>query len=192
MTPRPPSRQPIPEHAKRVFQGKLFEIYQWEQELYDGTTTIFEKAKRMSDAVVVIPVLPNGDFIITDDEQPGRVPLITFPGGHTEPGESPEETGKRELLEETGYASDDVRFWYAFQPETKVDFAVYFFIARNCRKVADIQPDAGERIKVHTITFDEFIELAHEPNLQNANMKLALLEAKYNPEKREELRKLFA
>ena len=43
---RPQSPRPIPPDAKRVFKGKIFEAYQWEQELYDGTKTIFEKLAR--------------------------------------------------------------------------------------------------------------------------------------------------
>lgn len=42
---RPVSRQPIPDHAKCVFKGVIFDVYQWEQKLYNGTTTTFEKLK---------------------------------------------------------------------------------------------------------------------------------------------------
>ena len=31
----PISEQPIPENAKKVFSWKLFDVYQWEQELFD-------------------------------------------------------------------------------------------------------------------------------------------------------------
>jgi len=71
---RPKSRQPIPDHAKRVFKGVIFDVYQWEQEMYDGARTIFEKVKR-TDVVVVFPVLPDGkyeaeEFILWDAQQP--------------------------------------------------------------------------------------------------------------------------
>lgn len=43
---RPKSKQPIPENAKLVFKGKIFDTYQWEQEMYDGSRVTFEKIKR--------------------------------------------------------------------------------------------------------------------------------------------------
>ena len=42
---RPKSKQPIPENAKRVFKGIIFDVYQWEQELYNGSKAVFEKLK---------------------------------------------------------------------------------------------------------------------------------------------------
>ena len=29
--------KPIPSYAKMVFKGKLFEVWQWEQKMFDGT-----------------------------------------------------------------------------------------------------------------------------------------------------------
>lgn len=77
---RPPSQQPIPPHAKRVFKGILFDVYQWQQKQYDGSYKTFEKIKR-SDTVSVIPVTAEGKFIITHQEQPLTDPFTGFPGG---------------------------------------------------------------------------------------------------------------
>ena len=35
----------VPKQAKRVFKGVIFDVYQWEQEMFDGTKEIFEKLK---------------------------------------------------------------------------------------------------------------------------------------------------
>src|SRR3989344_90768 len=100
---RPKSKQPIPENAKRVFRGVIFDVYQWEQEMYDGTRTIFEKLKR-PDTVVVFRVLPDGKIILTEQEQPGgKGPFIGATGGRVDEGEDILAVAKRELLEESGY-----------------------------------------------------------------------------------------
>ncbi|MGE5541230.1 MAG: NUDIX hydrolase [Bacillota bacterium] len=187
MIERPESLQPIPPHAIRVFEGKIFEIYQWEQELFDGTTTIFEKAKRTHDSVVAIPILPDGKLLITEDEQPGRAKLVTFPGGQMDTDEDPQAAVLRELEEETGYTSSDISYWFGFQPEAKVDYAVYFFIARNCVPDGEIHHDAGERIKVRTVTLDELIELSDEPRFQNTALAPLLISARYNADAKAKL-----
>src|SRR3989344_4305397 len=103
---RPKSKQPLPEHAKRVFKGAVFDVYQWEQELYDGTHKTFEKLKR-PDTVVVFPVLDDGKILLTEQEQPGKEPFIGATGGKVEEGEDILEAVKRELLEESGYEAEE-------------------------------------------------------------------------------------
>ena len=66
---KPISKQPIPESAKKVFTGKLFDVYQWEQELFDGSTTTFEKVKT-KDIVSIIPVTTDGKIMICKQKQP--------------------------------------------------------------------------------------------------------------------------
>ena len=89
---RPKSKQPIPDNAKRVFKGVIFDTYQWEQKMYDGSRVMFEKLKR-PDTVVVFPVLSNGRIILTEQEQPGKEPFIGATGGRVE-----ERTLRREWI----------------------------------------------------------------------------------------------
>ena len=67
---RPKSKQPMPGNAELVFKGVIFDVYQWEQEMYDGTKKTFEKIKR-KDSVAIFPVLPDGKIIISEQQQPG-------------------------------------------------------------------------------------------------------------------------
>src|SRR3989338_338565 len=109
---RPQSKQPIPPHAKRVFQGVIFDVYQWEQEMFDGTRAIFEKLKR-PDTVVVFPVLPDGKIILTEQEQPGKKPFIGATGGRIDEGEEVLAAARRDLLEESGYEASEFILWGA-------------------------------------------------------------------------------
>lgn len=190
MHERPPSRQPLPEDAKRVFSGVLFDVYQWEQKLFDGKTTTFEKLKR-NDSAVVIPVLEDGTLLLEEDEQPGRNTVLTFPGGQGEEGEDPETVARRELLEETGYTADTLTLWHAAQPSSKIEWAIYTYIAKGCRKVAEPALDGGERITLRAVTLDELIELADDPIFQNKEMVIDLVKARYDKEVRASLEKLL-
>ena len=99
---RPKSKQPIPDNDKKIFGGVLFDVYQWEQELFDGTKTLFEKLKR-PDTVVVFPVLDDGKIILTEQEQPGKEPFIGATGVCSVNGVGILERAKCELLEDSGY-----------------------------------------------------------------------------------------
>ncbi|OHA32245.1 MAG: hypothetical protein A2928_01155 [Candidatus Taylorbacteria bacterium RIFCSPLOWO2_01_FULL_45_15b] len=187
---RPKSKQPIPDNAKKVFSGVLFDVYQWEQELFDGTKTLFEKLKR-PDTVVVFPVLDDGKIILTEQEQPGKEPFIGATGGRIDNGEDILEAAKRELLEESGYEASEFILWDAQHPTSKIDWVVYTFIAKGLKKVADMNLDAGEKINLKLVNFDEFIEIAINKNFVEKEIIPKLYEAKLHPEKREELKKLF-
>lgn len=188
---RPKSKQPIPDHAKRVFEGVVFDVYQWEQELYDGAKATFEKLKR-HDTVVVFPVLLDGRILLTEQEQPGKEPFIGATGGRVDEGEEILAAAKRELLEESGYEAKKYILWHAEQPASKIEWAVYFFIAKDLKKVADLNLDGGEKITLKPVTFDEFIKIGTSGQyFAEREIVPKLLEATFYPEKKEELRKLF-
>lgn len=187
---RPKSRQPIPSDAKKVFQGVLFDVYQWEQEQFDGTKRTFEKIKR-PDTVVVFPVLNDGRIILTKQEQPGTDPSIEAPGGRVDKGEDILTAAKRELLEESGYEAEEFILWDAQHPSNKVDWVVYTFIAKGLKKVADINSDAGEKIEEMIVTFDDLIEEGIKKSFSGGEIVHYFYEALLDKNKKDELRELF-
>lgn len=190
MIKRPPSKQPIPPHAKKVFKGHSFDVYQWEQELYNGETTTFEKIKRV-DTAGIIPITPDGKIILAEQEQPGTEPFIGSIGGRIDEGETPLEAAERELLEETGYKAKEFILWYAVQPFDKIDWAIYTFIAKGCEKVAKQNLDAGEKINLKFVTFDEFIKISAQKNYRDVEVALKMFNLLHNPEEMEKTKKLF-
>lgn len=189
---RPKSKQPIPPNAKKVFKGVIFDVYQWEQEMFDGTRAIFERAKRQ-DSVTILPVLPDGRILLAEQEQPGHPLFIGGLGGRIDEGEDVLTAAHRELLEESGYTAERFDLWIALNQLPKTDWAVYVFIAKGLKKVSELNLDAGEKIKLLPKTLDELIDLATDKHVYFREQEIMpmLLEAKYNPAKRKELEELF-
>lgn len=187
---RPKSKQPIPEHAKLVFKGKIFDTYQWGQEMYDGSKKIFEKIKR-PDTVVVFPVLDDGTILLTEQEQPGREPFIDAPSGRVDEGENILEAAKRELLEETGYEASEYILWKAVHPVTKIEWVCYTFIAKGCKKVIEEEPDNGEKITPKLVSFDDLLLLSENPIFRAQESIKDLFQARLSKEKYDELKELF-
>lgn len=163
----------IPPQAKRVFKGVIFDVYQWDQTLYDGSTATFEMLKR-ADSVAVIAVQDDMVLLIEDD-QPSRPIVLGFPAGRSDPGETPLETAKRELLEETGYQAESWELYQSFEPSHKMDWRLPFFIAKNLHKAQDADPGAGERIKITWVTFDELLIKIKDPRFIETHFAFHLL-----------------
>jgi ADP-ribose pyrophosphatase len=187
---KPKSLQPLPSHAKRVFKGKIFDVYQWEQKVFDGSIEIYEKLKR-ADTIEVIPVTEDGKVILLKEEQPGKKPFLGVAGGRADEGEDPLKTAKRELMEETGYTSNEFILWDSQQPMSKIEWAVYIFIAKNCKKIKDTELDNGEKIELEYISIDEFLDTALSEEFADVEIKLKVMEAKLNQKKMDKLIKLL-
>ncbi|MDD2487231.1 MAG: NUDIX hydrolase [Candidatus Gracilibacteria bacterium] len=177
----------IPEHAKKVFKGVLYDVYHWDQELYDGTTKIFEMLKR-NPASFVIPISDDGNIYILEQEQPGRQPYYSFPGGSGEDGEDALELAKRELLEETGLVGYDWELFKTYNQSGKIDYEKPCYISRNCKKIQEQELDGGEKIKVIKVNWEEFKTIITGPKFRMSDFGFDFVRELYNG-REEELKK---
>ncbi|MBB1565022.1 NUDIX hydrolase [Candidatus Gracilibacteria bacterium] len=155
----------IPKNATKVFSGKTFDVYQWEQEMFDGSKKIFEKLKR-NDSVDIIAINKNNEIYILEEEHPGREPFFGLVGGSCENGEKPIETAKRELFEETGLQSNSWEVFGIYSRSSRIEQNSNIFIARNCEKVGEQSLDSGEKIKFKIVNWDEFLKIVANPKFR--------------------------
>jgi 8-oxo-dGTP pyrophosphatase MutT (NUDIX family) len=95
--------------------------------------------------------------------------FLEIPGGCIDPGETPAEAVRRELLEETGYAFDTIEELCALypNPSTSGNIATSF-IAKGGRKVQEQHLDGREEIEVLTVPLAEFKTMVLEHKLLQA------------------------
>lgn len=181
----------MPPNAKKVFSGLIWDIYQWEQKMFDGTTRTFECLKRVNTAVI-IPVV--GDQILIQRQlQPHwDHELISLPAGRFDGEEDPLVCAQRELLEETGFTSGDWELFDKGHPYRPMIWERFVFIARDCKKISEQHLDPGERIACEVVSFDEFLNLADHPDWRETGMSILMYQCRLYPEKRRALEeKLF-
>jgi 8-oxo-dGTP pyrophosphatase MutT (NUDIX family) len=76
---------------------------------------------------------------------------VEIPGGCVDPGETPIEAARRELLEETGYVSDEWTFIGEVVPNPAIqNNRCYTFLARGARKERETSFDTTEYIVTFT------------------------------------------
>lgn len=171
----------LPSNAKKVFEWEIYDVYQREQKMFDGRREIFEKIIR-PDNVFVIPVMEDGRILTIMQKQPHKnywySALIWW--RIEKKHESPEHAIRSEMREEAWLQSDDLYVYKTIERKGKVSFTTYIYIARQCRKEHEPQPDpGGEIIELQYMHFDEFIDRMTGdefsfPELQNIFLKIRL------------------
>jgi ADP-ribose pyrophosphatase len=144
----------VPKEAKRVFKGILFDVYQWPQKMYDGSTATFEMVKKLD--YVQIVGIKDGKIVTIRDEQPHRGMHIHFPGGRTDSHEeSWLDAAKREMREETGLNFKNWRMIAVYQPVSIVEQFAVWFLATDFESEQPQKLDGGEKIEVELKSFEE-------------------------------------
>lgn len=163
----PPTHRLVPPHAKRVFQGQIYDVYQWEQELYDGSKATYEMLKR-PDTIQVFAI-KDDKLVVLLEEQPSMGPAYYgLPGGrHDYDGETELQAAQRELREETGMEFKTWRLIRVFQPQGKIDQFMYYFVATDFVGQGETHPDPGEKIEVKLVSLEEAKALAATPQARH-------------------------
>lgn len=108
--------QPFKKLSEEVVQENPWWKYKRDTfETNDGTIGEYNYGEGRGSAMV-IPVLPDGKIVMVEAiRYIWNRESIEFPCGGREPGESKEQTAKRELLEETGAVIKNIQFLGTFQ-----------------------------------------------------------------------------
>jgi ADP-ribose pyrophosphatase len=101
------------------------------------------------------------------------------------------EAAKREFLEETGYEASEYVLWKSVHPTSKIDWVVYVFIAKGCKKTKEQLLDGGEKIELKPVSFDDLLQMGRDPKFMEKEIVQDLYEALLDKEKYFELKKLF-
>lgn len=143
-----------PDHAKRVFKGVIFDVYQWQQKLFDGSEVTFEMLRR-PETLIVIGVV-DGKITVLQEVQPHVGDRSGFPGGRLDPEDnSTLDAAKREMLEETGYTFKSWRLIDVRQPIVKAEWFVNVYLATDAEQQQETQHDPGEKITLKLLPFEQ-------------------------------------
>jgi len=159
----------------QVFDGVLLDVRRDRVRLPDGGESVREYVVHPG-AVVIIALLDDGRVLF---ENQFRYPLqrdfLELPAGKIDPGEAPEVTARRELLEETGYEAGQWRRLGVMHPCIGYsDERIEIFLAQAVRKVAEPALDHNEFLDVLTLTLPQAVAAVREGRITDAKTITAL------------------
>ena len=129
------------------------------------------------DWVTVVALTPDQQVVMERQYRHGiQRTILEIPGGAMDPEDaSPLDGGRRELLEETGYSSDNfIQIGKVPPNPANQTNSIYYFLALDARKVAGQHLDATEEIEVVLKPLEEVIRMAKNGELLHSLQVSAL------------------
>jgi ADP-ribose pyrophosphatase len=127
------------------------------------------------DWVNVIPLTMDNQVVMVRQYRHGtRQISLEIPGGLVNPRDTPMDTARKELLEETGYQAEEITLIGTAHPQPAVlNNRQLTFLASNVQKKAALNLDEGEDIEVVLVPLPEIPRLIWEGEINNAMVILA-------------------
>ena len=129
-----------------------------------------------TDFVVIVAVTPQGQILLVRQYRVAVAAMtLELPAGHVDPGETPEQAARRELLEETGHAADTFKLLATLSPSVaRFTNRMWCFLAADARPAAGAE--AQREVGVDLILYDRGVQgLIEEKEFYSAPSCAALL-----------------
>ena len=158
-----------------VFDGTLLKVHRDSVRLPDGSHGVREYIRHPG-AVGIVPLFDDGRVLL---ERQFRYPhgreFIEIPAGKIDPGETSLETGRRELLEETGYVAGDwQRIGVIHTAVAYTDEAIELFLAKKLEK-RERKLETGEFLETLILKFNDALQMIRDGRITDAKTVAALL-----------------
>ncbi len=158
-----------------VFEGKLLKVRRDTVRLPDGSERQREVVEHPG-AVGILPVLPDGQLILVRQYRHavGRV-MLEIPAGTREPDEGPEECAIRELREETGYITPELKELVRFfvSPGWATEELIIYLATDVVPGPPD--PEDDEFLEIVQVRPEDVVHLIRDGDIADSKSIVALL-----------------
>jgi ADP-ribose pyrophosphatase len=160
--------------SKKVFDGKLLQVYYDDAKLPDGSTSSREWIKHPG-ACAVVPIFDNNDImLIKQFRYPMAQIFYEVPAGKIDPGETPDSTAERELLEEAGLTCERLYYIGHFYPAIGyADEVIHIYAGIGLAQV-DSNTDSDEFVVNERLPFTEAMEMISNGEINDGKTIICL------------------
>lgn len=161
-----------------IYDGRIIKVRKEMVKLPDGTVADRELIAHSGGVGVIAVDEDDKIFMVTQYRIAARDMMMEIPAGKLEYGEDPEECGRRELMEETGYKAKNMQYlgtYYATPGYCEERLHIY--LATDLEFVGQ-HLDDGEFLNVSKHSIDELYNMVMDNKIYDAKTAIAILKAK--------------
>lgn len=158
-----------------IYRGLKIDLALQKVGLRDGTTAEREVVLHRG-AVALVPMVDLDHVCLLKNRRYAiDRTLLEVPAGTIDPGELPDQTAERELLEETGYHAGRIRHirdWYV-SPGV-MDERMYLYLCEDLRP-GPVAHQLDEELQPVIVPWEEAMAMAEDGRIEDAKTLLALM-----------------
>ena len=161
--------------SELVYQGKVFSVKRHRAEEHGGIRVLRDVIHHPGSAVI-LPLFRNRRILMIRQYRLAVGAVIwELPAGTIDRGETPIQTARRELAEETGYRSSHWRKLHSFFPSPGLMAErMHLYLAQDIRP-GTASPEGDEQISAHSFSLAELLRLIRAGKIIDAKSLVALL-----------------
>ena len=165
----------MPNDEQTLFKARRFTVVEKTVTRADGQSASVQFVEHPG-SVAILPLLDDGSVcLIRSRRLTVGGTLIEVPAGTREPNESPLETARRELTEETGYQGTSFEELVSYFPSPGVlSERIWIFVARGLTPGPPAR-EANEEIDNLLVSWDEALAMIDTREIQDGKTIVALL-----------------
>ncbi len=168
--------------SEKIYAGRVIDLRVDEiDQLRGGGRRKVEVVEHVGGVCVIARPTPAEIVLVKQHRHAVDTDLWEVPAGMIERGEPPIETARRELIEETGYRAESLRFlWSIYTTPGFCTERIYFFAAEGLTP-GEAQPEDDEQFELRTWSLDDAWALVERDELRDAKTQVALAWARSQP-----------
>lgn len=161
-----------------VYKGRIFEITHDIVELENGKTADRDVLHH-NGGVCVIPITDDNEiYLVKQFRYPLKTVTREVPAGKLEKGEDPEQCGRRELLEETGFTCEEFTFLGTLHPVPAYDTEkIYMYMARKLSTPQGQSLDEDEFLDVEKLPLSQAVQQVMDGEITDSKSQAIILKA---------------
>jgi ADP-ribose pyrophosphatase len=161
--------------SKTVFRGRAVEL-KVDRVVEPGGVETTREVICHPGSVVVVPHLPDDRLVLVRQYRYAvRKPLWELVAGGMEPGETPRQGARRELLEETGYRAGRIEPLLEFYPSPGILSEKMHLVQAWDLVASKGQPDADERIETGIFTVHQIMKMIQGKKIHDGKTLVGIL-----------------
>lgn len=160
---------------EEIFSGHLLTLEVHQVELQDGSRSVRELVWHADAVCVVVLTKDHHTILVRQYRKAVEKAILEIPAGKIDPGEDALSAAVRELKEEIGYLSGDVRHLMDFYSSPGFcNEKLSLYLAENV-VLGPQAPDDGEFIEIVSVPWDEAVAMAMRGELGDAKTVAGIL-----------------
>ncbi len=161
--------------ASYIFKGRIINLRVDKAELPNGNIADREVVEHPGGVCVAALTEDDCLLFVRQFRYPYGEELLELPAGKRDPGETPLNTGKRELKEETGCTAKHFRSLGRMYPTPGyIDEVIYLYLATDLTQ-GQTNPDEDEFLEIEKIPLTDAVRMVMDDTIPDAKTQIAVL-----------------